>query len=234
MILDDKTPAQKLRADVAKQVAKYAKCLAGVAKSCEKTGVNVGLECNLATGTATLPADPNGVLAVQVAKCDAKLDFDKKGPTGNPSVQNYELLGCPRFGGGPRLADMNALEDDAAFLKTRMGTYVGTVASVSGCTDNQSCATDAKILLDLYFGILKCETACENDYSNRKGNGGPTDSTSQCTGADPAVQACMNRVVAKYIVKAADWPVRDFAALTVVTDLNAITNDLFNAPAGCN
>ena len=89
VILDDKTPAQKLRADVAKQLAKYAKCLAGVAKTCEKTGANVGLECNLATGTATLPADPNGVLAAQVAKCDAKLDFDKKGPTGNSSVQNY-------------------------------------------------------------------------------------------------------------------------------------------------
>jgi hypothetical protein len=231
----EKSPGQKLRADVAKQLAGYVKCLATVAQACEKTGVSVDTECDLATGTAALPADPKGTFAAQIAKCDAKLDFDKKGPTGNTSAQNYELIGCPRFGFGPRLADMSALEADAAFLKPFVTAMVGNVSSASACTDAKSCKADSKIILDLVKGFTKCQTACENDYKGKKGNGGPTDSTIPCSPSGaPALLACAAKTVEKYLDKAADWPVRDFAAATVITTVNNANNDLFNSPATCN
>src|SRR5436309_2661791 len=94
-VFADKTPEQKLRADVASQVGAYTKCLAGALLSCEKTGALPGAECNLTLATATPPADAKGKFAIAVAKCDAKLDYNRKGPKGNSSVQNYELIGCP-------------------------------------------------------------------------------------------------------------------------------------------
>lgn len=234
VVLDDKSPAQKLRADVANQLAQYKKCLANVVLACEKTGIfPAEAECDLATGVAALPADPRGVFAAQIAKCDAKLDFDKKGPKGNSSVQNYELIGCPNYGAGVRFADMDAFAAAASFLKGTITGYVGGISSASGCTDDKSCKTDAKIILDLDKGLAKCVTACENDYKDKKGNGGPTDDLGQCD-SDPAVQACFNKVVGKYLDKAADWPVRDFAAFTVFQAIANLSDAIFNAPDDCN
>lgn len=60
-VFDDKSPAQKLRADIANQLAQYKKCLADVELACEKTGIfPAAVECDLATGVAALPADPKG------------------------------------------------------------------------------------------------------------------------------------------------------------------------------
>lgn len=236
VVLADKSPEQKLRADVAKQMASYFKCLVGVAAACEKTGVNLDIECNLETGVATPPADPKHTFAAAIAKCDAKLDFDKKGPEGNTSVQNYELLGCPRFDGGPRLADMNALEADAGpVLKQRVTGLVGNVDSASGCTDAKSCKADSKLIVDFYKGIVACQTACENDYKDKKGDGGSTDSLAQCTDSgDPKALICLAKVVDKFLDAAADWPLGGLAASLFLQEATDTTNDLFNRAADCN
>lgn len=236
LVLDDRSPAQKLRASVFDQLQQYKKCLVNAALACEKTGIFPSTtECDLETGVAALPADPKGIFATQIAKCDAKLDFDKKGPKGNTSVQNYELIGCPSYGAGVRLADMDALAAGASFLKATMTGYAGGIATASGCTDNKACKADTKIILDLDRGLSRCFSACENDYKDRKGNGGPTDSLTQCDGGgDPAVLACLGKVVDKYLDKAADWPARDFAAVAVFQAVGALSDDLFNVPDDCN
>jgi hypothetical protein len=234
-VLLEKSPGQKLRADVAKQIAGYVKCLASAASACEKTGTSVDADCDVATGATTASADPKHKFAAAVAKCDAKLDFDKKGPDGNTSAQNYALIGCPRFGGGPRLTDLAALETDTAFLKPLVTAMVGNVAQVSACTDTKSCKADSKIFLDLFQGVARCQTACENDYKGKFGQGGPTDDATPCAPSGGlAAQQCAFKVAQKYLDKSADWPGRNFAAAAVVTAVATMNDELFNLPATCS
>jgi hypothetical protein len=233
-VLLEKSPGQKLRADVAKQLAGYVKCLASAAQACEKTGANLGLDCDVANGATAPGADPKAKFAAQVAKCDAKLDFDKKGPDGNTSAQNYELIGCPRFGGGQQLADMDALEDDAGYLKLLINGMVGNIASVSACTDSKACNADSKVALALFQGIAKCQAACENDYKAKLGNGGPTDDFAPCAPSGGlATQRCASKVAQKFLDDASDWPGRNFVAAALVTAVATMNDELFNAPATC-
>lgn len=235
VVLDEKSPAQKLRADVAKQVASYMKCLANVQLACEKTGILPAPECNLATGTAIAPADPKNALAGQIAKCDAKLDFNKKGPKGNSPLQNYELLGCPSWGAGVRFASMAQFQAAAGFLKATISGFVGNVTSASGCTDNKTCKTDGKLIFDFIKAVSTCQTACENDYKDKKGNGGPTDSTTLCeTNGNLATQACVLKAFAKFSDKAATWTSTQLAAVFVIDEVDDLTDGLFNAPDDCN
>lgn len=235
VVLDDKSPAQKLRADISKQVVSYMKCLANVQLACEKTGITPGPECNLATGTAVAPANPKGTFSGQIAKCDAKLDFDKKGPRGNTPLQNYELIGCPSWGAGVRFADMDQFEAAAGFLKATVGGFVGNVTSASGCTDNKTCKTDGKIIFDFIKAVSACQTACENDYKDKKGNGGPTDSTTLCeTNGNLTTQACILKAFAKFSDKADTWPSTQLAAVFVIDEVDELNDGLFNAPDACN
>lgn len=234
-VFDEKSPAQKLRADVATQLARYKKCLANVVLACEKKGFLPGAECHLATATANPPADPKGTFAAQVAKCDAKLDFGHKGPKGNSPVQNYELIGCPSYGAGTRFADMDAYEDAASFLKAQVDSFVSSTPTASGCTDTKSCRADMKILLDFASGLTRCQTACENDYKDKKGDGGPTDDVAQCgLNGDLAAQICAAKVVDKFFDQAATWPLRDLAAISVLGLVDDLSDDLFNVPLDCN
>lgn len=235
VVLDDKSSAQKLRADISKQVVSYMKCLANVQLACEKTGISPAPECNLATGTAVAPADPKGTLASQIAKCDAKLDFDKKGPKGNTPLQNYELIGCPSWGAGVRFADMTAFEVAAGFLKATVSGFVGNVESASGCTDNKTCKADGKLIFDFIKAVSACQTACENDYKDKKGNGGPTDSTTLCeANGNLTTQACVLKAFAKFSDKADTWPSTQLAAIFVIDEVDDLNDGLFNAPDACN
>jgi hypothetical protein len=235
VVLDDKSPAQKLRADISRQVLSYMKCLANVQLACEKTGILPAPECNLATGTAVAPADPKGTFAGQIAKCDAKLDFDKKGPKGNSPLQNYELIGCPSWGAGVRFPSMAQFQAAAGFLKATVTGFVGNVTSASGCTDNKTCKTDGKLIFDFIKAVSACQTACENDYKDKKGNGGPTDSTTLCEpNGNLTTQVCILKAFDKFSDKAVTWPSTQLAAIFVIDEVDELNDGLFNAPAACN
>jgi hypothetical protein len=234
-VFTDRSPEQKLRADVGSQVTRYTKCLATVLLACEKTGFQPGAECSLETGTASAPADPKGTFAAQVAKCDAKLDFNHKGPKGNSSQQNYELIGCPSFGAPTPFADMAGFESGAGFLKGVVDNFVASMPQASGCTDTKSCKTATKMFLDFTAAVGKCQTLCENDYKGKHGNGGPTDDVARCgLSGDPRAQVCIDGVVAKFFDNASAWPLRELAALAAVTLADQLNDELFNAAPNCN
>jgi hypothetical protein len=234
-VFTDKSPEQKLRADIGNQITRYTKCLSNVLLACEKHGFQPGAECSLETGTATAPADPKGTFAAQIAKCDARLDFNHKGPKGNSSQQNYELIGCPSFGATDPFADMEGFESGASFLKGVVDDFVSSMPPASGCTDTKSCKAATKVLLDFAAALGKCQTLCENDYKGKHGNGGATDDVARCgLSGDPRAQACLDAAVADFFDKAAAWPLRDFAGVAAVTLADHLNDDLFNAAPNCH
>src|SRR5262245_46430757 len=87
--------AQKLRAGIGRQRVAYLEGLTRAALACEKTGALPGVECAIATGSATSPADPEGKFASAVRRCDDKLDYARNAPEGSTSQRSYELIGCP-------------------------------------------------------------------------------------------------------------------------------------------
>jgi hypothetical protein len=94
LVLVEKTEAQKLRADIQKQQHGLVSCLVKAATNCEKSGNLVASECDLATGTATAPADAKGKFAADIAKCESKLNFLKKAKTLDANTA-YTAFGCP-------------------------------------------------------------------------------------------------------------------------------------------
>jgi len=233
-VFADKSPAQKLRADVATQVAGYTKCLINALAACEKTGVDGDPECRLSDGSVTAPADPKGKFAGAIAKCDAKLDYDRKGPKGNTSVQNYELIGCPHGSSPTRFADMDGFESIARKAKPEIDNVASLLTTASGCSDTKSCGAAAKLIAGYAASFGKCQTACENDYKNKKGNGGPDDDTLRCDSTgDPKVIVCIQKARGKFLDKAADWPFETAVADTIEDTIDLQTDLLFNVAPDC-
>jgi len=235
VVLDEKTAAQKLRADVGSQLARYVKCIGAATVACEKTGDSTAAECDAETGIATPPADPKAKFAKAIAKCDAKLDFDRKGPKGNSSLANYELIGCPSYGSGLQFSSMAQFQSFAPLLKPVVGDLVAGIAFASGCDDAKACANASKVMAGFVDALGNCELRCENDYKDKKGNGGPTDALAQCDLAgDPRAQLCIDKAVDTFVDKAEDWPFRDLAVTQVSALFDDFYDDLFNAPANCD
>jgi hypothetical protein len=230
----EKSPEQKLRADVAKQVTGYTKCLITALLACEKTGASSDVECQLETATAAPTADPKDKFAAAIAKCDAKLDYDRKGPKGNSSAENYELIGCPTGSGGPPLADMNELEEIAREAKEEIDLVASLLPTVSGCTDTKTCAEAGKVIATFANAFGKCQTACENDYKDKKGDGGTDDDTLRCgfTG-DPAAAACIAKARDKFDDATGDWPFGSFVRDNVEGTIDLQTDSLFNVAPAC-
>jgi hypothetical protein len=234
-VFAEKSPAQKLRADVAKQVAGYTKCLVTAVLNCEKTGISPSPECDLESATAAAPADPKGKLAPAIAKCDAKLDYDRKGPKGNSSVENYELIGCPTGSNNrPRFADMDEFEGIASRAKREIDAIASVVPAVSGCTDTEGCIQAAKVIASYAAAFGRCQTSCENDYKDKKGDGGPDDDPLRCgpTG-DPAAVACIDKAADKFVRKTATWSLADAVRSAVEATIDTQTDALFNVPPNC-
>jgi hypothetical protein len=233
-VFAEKSPEQKLRADVAKQVTGYTKCLITALLACEKTGASSAVECELASSTAAATADPKAKFAAAVAKCDAKLDYDRKGPKGNTSAENYELIGCPTGSGGPPLADMDEFEEIARAAKEEIDVVAGLLPTVSGCADTKSCGDAGKVIARFANAFGKCQTACENDYKDKKGNGGTDDDTLRCgfTG-DSAAAACIAGARDKFDDKTGDWPFGSAVRETVEGTIDLQTDSLFNVAPAC-
>jgi hypothetical protein len=117
LVLTDKSPEQKFRKDIAKQLSKYVLCLTKAAQKCEATGVTTAVECHLDTVVADPPADPKNKFPGAVIKCVSKVNLAKKSPSqGADPVADYESIGCPgdsdgvNNNGDQRYADFNAYQ----------------------------------------------------------------------------------------------------------------------------
>ena len=234
LVFAEKSPEQKLRADIGKQTYGYLKCLGKALVACEKTGTTAGPECTVENGVATGTADPKNKFAAAVAKCAAKLDFARKTPRGLTSQQGYQLLGCPSYGLG---FEFSGLEQYAQFLelaKPFVDSSVSNMPLIAGCTDAKSCANAAKVLLDFLDALGRCRLTCEDDYKNKKGNGGPTDDPVQCSGSgDVNVQACRTRATNAFLKKAKAWPFANAVLPGISPVVDQLGDELWNTPDQC-
>ncbi|MBY0278825.1 hypothetical protein K2Z84_26110 [Candidatus Binatia bacterium] len=235
LVLAEKSPAQKLRADIGKQMTGYVKCLGRAYVACEKTGTQTGTECTLATGTAAPSADPKGKFANAVAKCDAKLDFTKKAPRDLTSLESYRLLGCPRFTLPFQLSGLEQLQQAFLLLKPALDDIIPTnMPAASGCNDGKSCAVAAQAVLDFLDALNRCELSCEEDYANKRGDGGTTDNLTRCDATgDPNAQACITRATDRFRAKASFWPQRDAVIATFTPLLDPFFDSFWNIPDQC-
>jgi hypothetical protein len=234
LLLTEKSPAQKLRADVGKQITGYLKCLGKAVVACEKTGAATDAECVLETGATTAPADPKAKFATAVGKCDSALDFARKAPPDLTSFESYELLGCPNYGIGFLFSGLEQYEQFLLLVKPALDDLIDEMPFMSGCSDAKSCANAAKVLLNLIDGLNRCDLACEEDYKGKKGNGGPTDDLAQCDATgDPKAQACNAKVAGKFLKSAEDWPLRDLVIPQIAPMFDGFNDRLWNIADNC-
>ena len=240
LVLADKSPELKFRADVGKQTAGYLACIIKASLACEKTGVLTAGECNLVTKTAAAPADPKGKFGPALDKCAAKVDLAKKA-----KGLTYEDIGCPGdcdpgTPGAQRCTDLLAYQ---AFTVGDTGTRasVSLQSSVlpvlTGCSDNASCNVEAKRYGDWALGALKCSGACEADYKNKKGNGGPTDgpvchipTATDTNATDPVFLTCISKLQAK--IEKKGGPLVASLKDAISTALNTAVDQSQNIPGG--
>lgn len=234
LVFAEKSPEQKLRADIGKQTYGYLKCLGKALVACEKTGTTAGPECTVENGVAIGAADPKNKFPAAVAKCDAKLDFARKTPRGLTSQQGYQILGCPSYGTG---FEFSSLEQYAQFLelvKPFVDSFVSNLPLVAACTDAKSCAGAAKVLLDFLDALGRCRIACEDDYKSKKGNGGPSDDAARCSATgDANAQACRTKATNAFLKKAKDWPFANAVLPGVSPIVDQLGDELWNNPDQC-
>ena len=206
LVLVDKSPEQKFRLDVGKQTSGYLACIIKAVQKCEKKGALAAAECDLVTKTAAPPAD-SVKFAAAIAKCDSKINLAKKA-----GLLTYNSIGCPGdcdpVTAGPQAcANLTAYE---AFTLGDTGTRAsvnlqGAALVLTGCADNASCLAEAVRFSKFALGSLKCMGACDADFKNKKGNGGPTDAPvchlpvtapPDAGGADPAFVKCIGKALA--------------------------------------
>lgn len=95
LVLDYKTEAQAIRAEINKQVSGFTACIVKASLKCEATGASAGLvECDLVDGTAVAPADAKAGFAADLAKCASKVNYMKKAKTLSAAA-GYSAIGCP-------------------------------------------------------------------------------------------------------------------------------------------
>lgn len=245
LILANKSPEQKFRRNVARQLSKYVLCLTKAAQKCEATGVTTAVECHLDTGIADAPADPKGKFGTAVTKCTSKVKLAKKSPSkGLNPVGDYEGIGCPgdtdgsNGNGDQRWTDFSAY---AAGAVTQVRTQIGAIAGgidLLGCANgsNHTDATDLACVTDnalkigvLVKGVFKCGDKCQNDYKNKIGNGGTTDAANCTDGGEPAFQICIDAARAKATKKGPfDPDVEDFVLPLVSGALTEAGADIYD------
>lgn len=244
LILTEKSEEQKLRADIQKQQHGYVSCLVKAATNCEKSGDDVGSECNLNNGTAMPPADAKGKFAADIAKCDAKLAFLKKAKT-LTSTTAYTAMGCPGdsdsgTAGDQPFAGVNEWQAGTPpATKSQINTLAVALGALSGCgsqpdtKSQQKCqAAEVKRIAGYAAAVQKCQLACENDYKNKKGNGGTLDTAADCsvnTNASAGTgDANFNACIGKAYAKATKTPIPANVELLVMPQLATALNDANN------
>ena len=192
---------------------------------------------------AAAPADSKGKFVGDIAKCDSKLAFLKKAKTLTATTA-YTAIGCPgdsiAGGADDPYADMNAWQASTpAATKTQIDNLALLIGVGTNCgaeptvKDQQKCqAAEVKRVAGYAAAIQKCELACENDYKNKKGNGGGTDSTTACSLNASATGGVgdlnFNTCIDKAYAKASKTPIPPTVATVVLPGLATALNDANN------
>ncbi len=223
--LDAKSDEQKHRKNIAKQVSKYTLCLVKAITKCEEGSGTSAVECHADTGVVDyagdMTLDPKnkqpGHFQDAIAKCDSKVNLSKKG-------NFYTTIGCPGdcnagTAGTQQCANLAAFQasvigSQTGSSKNQLGTLaaaIGTAcdADVGGSPTDPAlieCGFQNAATLTFYSkGLFKCQEKCENDYKDKKGDGGPNDLPVCNAGnnplKDPNFAACDDAALAKAIAK---------------------------------
>jgi hypothetical protein len=251
LILTDKSDEQKLRKDIQKQQSKLVDCLVKSALKCEKNGVTISPpECDLSTADDGTPENDDAAFAAGIAKCESKVDYTKK-LFGNID-DDYDAIGCPGDsvpgGADDPYSDLVTYQAGASpAAKDQIDTLAAVLAgsSVAACNteptpeDQNKCAADiAKRVGGYAKGVFKCSGKCENDYKDKKGNGGPNDAANCALNADGSTpntagnanyNACIDKERAKALKKG---PLPNIFNL-LHSALNDANNDVFNENEVC-
>jgi hypothetical protein len=256
LVLADKTDPQKLRKDIQKQQAKYIDCLVKAAIKCESTGNQVSSpECDVSTSTATPPADGKGKFAADIAKCDSKVDYSKKAYTVTPFAQDYDDIGCPGDSSPPApdqpytdLLDYQAGatasgKNQVDAVSIVLAASVGGECSTGTPDEMNDCGVDmAKRIGGYAKGLFKCLGLCENDYKDKKGNGGANDGANCMLDTDGSApnnsgnanfNACVDKARVKAEKKGAFSPPIVGVVSLVHQALNDANIDVFNENEVC-
>jgi hypothetical protein len=214
VVLDSKSSAFKQRDHIYNQIrTKEVICLAKAARLCEKKdGVLTGQECSLEFGTA-----PGGGLvskfAERIAKCESKIDFNKKTPKDSDEAAAYVSMGCPTGpeGGGNYAGVTSWQAGSVAGAKVQidgLGALIGAThcgGPALGDKDSLKCA-DKVVNEYIKFAnsTMNCIRKCEKDVKDKKGNGGLTDGL-VCDARDGAADAnfllCFDKFHGKAVEK---------------------------------
>lgn len=246
LILDNKSELQAIRQEISKQNLAQTACLVKANLACEASSSTLGSDCNLLTGAVQNGADAKGKYAGDIAKCDSKYNFMKKAKTLTPLLA-YQGIGCPgdcdpATGGNQPCTNMGTYQNAA---NTTIKTQLNLLSAILGgfispaCADEKCLASAAAGLSKYAQALQKCIIACENDYSAKKGNGGPNDSLvcavdasgiSGAAGSDPAFDACVDKAWAS-----ANKKPLALAGLagTVGSLLGNAAQALYNAASAC-
>lgn len=213
IVLDSKSKAFKQRDHIYNQIrTKEVICLAKAARVCEKKdGSDTAQECFLETGTA-----PGGGLgskfAERIAKCEGKIDFNKKNGKDVSSADAHEAMDCPSGpDGGGNYADNTEWQTDSiASAKVQIDTLGAVIAATHcggpGGTDKDSLKCADKVVNEyIKFSnqTMNCIRKCEKDVKDKKGNGGGTDALVCNPAGAPDVNfsACYDKHYGKAVEK---------------------------------
>jgi hypothetical protein len=198
-------PAQKHRKDIDKQTAKLAICMGKAALACEEAGVSDAAECDLSDPPMSTVPDPDmdtpeneaiDDLVADLTKCESKLNLTKKG-------NDYTALGCPGDS-VPGGAD-DPFADFASYAAGVPDATIAQLELLQGvldgiCADSACTLEQGELGVAYAKAIFKCITKCENDYKNKKGDGGNTDAVINCdpaTSTDTGFQECRTKAASK-------------------------------------
>jgi hypothetical protein len=187
----------KFRQDVGKQISKLTDCYTKALVKCDgKVDPSTDVadwpaQCNISNPPASTIADPKAKedFGAAVDKCTLKVDFAKKNPADPNLVIGYRDIGCPAEDPPYVANDLGEYQEDTiGQAKTTIATIAillpNTCASVTTTNPElKNCIVAlGKAAGNATKGVFKCATKCENDYKNKIGNGGTTD-TSVCASA---------------------------------------------------
>ena len=259
-VLPAGSEAQRVRADIDIQQRRYTACLVRASIRCEESSTSVGRDCVLATGAVANGADRKGRFVRDIATCDRKLNYLKRVTT--DAISAYSAIGCPGDAdpatpGDQPYPDMNAYQEGAT-TKGNADTLILVLGALNAAichsgvpaTDSRCAGGIARRLGNYVTAELRCITACENDYSNRSGNGGTTDARN-CqldsitandgtngndlnSTADPLFNSCMDTAFAK-AVRQEPFPglVGSLLLGQINAVLNRTTDQPYNDPDDC-
>ena len=234
-VLADGSAEQKQRKDIGKQGAKHALCMAKAAIECEENGADVLVECDLTDPVMSSVPDPDGTIKAKLAadldRCSSRLNYARNSATGN-SVADYTAIGCPGdsvpMQSDDPFVDLAAYQANLGAITRAQLEVFHTAFTVGGfCSDNQCTVDQAERAIRYARGLFKCVEKCENDYKDRKGNGGGDDLTTACAvgPGDANFAACATRA----ITRAEKEGALNLPARAVVEGfIDVVSDDLYN------